>query len=128
MEPPIIDLEKYGDLYSESKLWDKIKRVARKAGLKVVYAVLLLVYALQSPDLSVADKARIYGALGYFLLPLDLIPDFVAITGFADDLAALVWALHSIYMHITPDVQAEAKAKLHEWFGNYNEEDLTLNF
>jgi len=128
MEPPIIDLEKYGDLYSEPKIWDKIKRVARKAGLKVVYVVLLLIYALQSPDLTAADKAKIYGALGYFLLPIDLIPDFVAITGFADDLAALLWALHSIYTHITPEVETKAKKKLHDWFGNYNEDELKITF
>lgn len=67
------DLQEYQDNYNESGLWNKVKKVAKKAGLKVIYLVLLLFYTLHSETVSLADKAKIYGALGYFIMPVDLI-------------------------------------------------------
>ncbi|MBR5812777.1 MAG: DUF1232 domain-containing protein, partial [Alistipes sp.] len=88
------EIEKYQENYSESGLQRKIKSAARWAGAKVMYAVLLLYYVLQSPTISKADKSKIYGALGYFILPTDLVVDFLPVVGYSDDLAALMIALH----------------------------------
>lgn len=44
------NIERYRSHYKESNLWSKIKSVAKKAGVKVIYAALLLYYVLQSPD------------------------------------------------------------------------------
>lgn len=85
--------DKYQKNYSESEFWIKLKKVARKAGVKVVYAALLLYYVLRNPATPSADRAKILGALGYFILPIDLLPDFLPVAGFTDDLAALTWAL-----------------------------------
>lgn len=76
MKPPK-DIEKYQEHYDEGKFGSKLPKVARKAGSKLVYAVLLLYYVLRSKTVSTADKSKIYGALGYFLLPLDILPDFI---------------------------------------------------
>ena len=111
------EIEKYQDNYSQNGLQRKIKAVARWAGAKVIYAVLLLYYVLQSPTISKADKSKIYGALGYFILPTDLIADFLPIAGYSDDLAALMIALHAVSSNITPEIKAKAKAKLSKWFG-----------
>ncbi len=112
------EIEKYQENYSESGLQRKIKSVARWAGAKVVYAVLLLYYVLRSPNISKADKSKIYGALGYFILPTDLVVDFLPIVGYSDDLAALMIALHAVTSNITPEIKAQAKAKLSQWFGD----------
>ena len=120
------NVEKYSSHYNESDLWSKIKSVAKKAGVKVIYAALLLYYVLDSPDVSKADKAKIYGALGYFILPLDLIPDFTPVIGYSDDLAALLWALHAVWSNVTPEIKAKAMNKLQEWFGNVGEVELDL--
>lgn len=53
----------------------------------------------------------IIGALGYFILPLDLIPDFAAGVGFTDDLGALGLALIQVAMYIDEDVKLKAKEK-----------------
>ncbi len=118
------DLVKYAKDYAPGKLWEKLTNVAKAAGLKTVYLVLLLQYVATSPEVSKADKLKIYGALGYFILPLDLIPDAIPVMGFTDDFAALLWVVRLVWVNITPDMKERAKAKLHEWFGEFDESVL----
>lgn len=118
------DIEKYQNNYSESKLLNKLMRVARWAGQKVVYAVLLLYYVLQSPDVSATDKSKIWGALGYFILPTDLILDIIPIAGYSDDLAALLIALRAVKKNITPEIKALAQAKLTTWFKSIDQKEI----
>jgi len=104
--------------YSEEKFWTKLKRYGKKAGAAVIYTVLLLYFTLQNPEVPAKTKATIIGALGYFILPLDLIPDIAAGFGFTDDLGVLGIALLQAAMYINEDIKAKAKAKLAEWFGS----------
>ena len=120
------NIESYGDNYSESKFWDKLATTAKKAGAKVVYLALLLYYVLMSPNVSKGDKTIIIGALGYLILPVDLIPDFIVGLGFTDDAAALIWAYRKISTNITPDIEQQAKAKLADWFGDVEENDIKI--
>lgn len=122
----ITDYSSYGSYFSSSELWDKVKDVAQKAGIKVIYTVFLLYYVANDKNVSASDKAKIYGALGYFILPIDLIPDFTPGVGYADDLTALLWALRAVWINVTPDIERKAKAQLRKWFGNINERDLIL--
>ena len=94
------DIEKYQGNYSEKGLLAKLSRVTRWAGQKVVYAVLLLYYVLQNPNVSTKDKSKIWGALGYFILPTDLVLDLIPMVGYTDDLAALLIALHAVATNI----------------------------
>ena len=75
MEPK--DLEKYQDNYSQEDLWDKLRKMAKKAGKEVVLKVLQLYYVLMDKNTPTKYKALIIGALGYFILPIDLIPDLL---------------------------------------------------
>ena len=117
-------IESYQSNYSESGLWKKVKSVAKKAGVKTIYMVLLLHYVLKSPDVPLEDKAKIYGALGYFILPIDLIPDFISVVGYSDDVAALTFALHAVWKNITPEIKERAQRKLREWFGYFDLSEL----
>ena len=110
------DLERYTVYYNAEKLWKKIKRHAKKIGAKAVYYALVLYYALQSPKISKKDKMIIYGALGYLILPIDLLPDFLP-GGYTDDVAGLAIAIFKIARNITPEVRAKAQDKVNEWFG-----------
>lgn len=110
------DIEKYEVKYSEKGLMKKLTRVARRAGMKVVYNVLLLYYAVQSPSVSTKDKSIILGALGYFIFPLDMLSDFIPFAGYADDYAALAWAISKVLKNVTPQVKEQAKARLQQWF------------
>ena len=118
------DIEKYQNNYSENRLIKKLSSVARWAGAKVVYAVLLLYYVLQSPNVSTKDKSKIWGALGYFILPTDLVLDFLPVVGYSDDFAALMIALHAVATNITPEIKARAKAKLATWFKNIDTKEV----
>ena len=122
------EIVKYSGHYEENAFWAKLQKFARKAGIKVTYAALLLYYVLKSPETSGKDRAKIIGALGYFILPIDLIPDFIPIAGYTDDLAALVWGVYCVIKSITPDVKAQAASKLHEWFGEFDDKELELFF
>ena len=122
------DIQKYEKHYDDNAFWEKLQRFARKAGIKVTYAALLLFYVLKSPATSGKDRAKILGALGYFILPIDVIPDFIPIAGYTDDLAALTWGIYCVIKGITPEVKANAAAKLHEWFGDFDDHLLDLFF
>ena len=118
----LIQSRKY---YSEVKLWDKVKDVAKKAGIQVIYLALLLFYTATSDQTPAKKKAIIFGALGYFILPLDLIPDAIPVVGFSDDLTALFACVKTVYECITPAIKQQAKVKLCEWFGKVEDDDLS---
>ena len=112
------DVTVYQKNYSETGFWNKLRKAAVKAGAKVVYCALLLYYILQSPGVSARDKALIVGALGYFILPVDLVPDLLPLVGYTDDLAALTGSIMAVKANLTPEIKAAAQAKLSEWFGD----------
>ena len=110
------DLGKYEKLYSKDSLMTKISRFAKKAGLNTTYYVLLLYQMLISGKTPLKYKAVVIGALGYFICPIDLIPDMMIGTGFLDDASVLLYALSMISESITPDIRSEAKNILHQIF------------
>jgi uncharacterized membrane protein YkvA (DUF1232 family) len=114
----------YSKYFSEKKLWEKIKKYSKVAGVKVIYAVLLLFYTLQDKRVDMRTKVGIAAALGYFILPSDAIFDLTPLIGYTDDLGVLMFALSQISINLTPQVKEKAKAKLAEWFGEINAEDL----
>ena len=118
------NIEKYKKNYSDSGLQRKLTKAARWVGAKALYAVLLLYYVLRSPNVSIADKSKIYGALGYFILPTDMIMDFIPVVGYTDDMAAIMWAIRTIANNITPEIKAQAKAKLGELIDKYDENKI----
>ena len=119
------NLQKYADYYNPNALFEKIKNVARKAGVKLVYIVLLLYYSTLDKELPVKDRLKVIAALGYFILPLDLIPDALP-GGFADDTAALIFVLKQVWNNLTPATKQTAHDRLLEWFGEISENELHI--
>lgn len=114
----------YGKEYSNDGFWNKIKNVFRKAGIKVVYTALTLYYTYQKKDTPTWAKGVIIGALGYFISPIDAIPDITPGIGYADDIGVLLAAVATVSAYIDGEVKQYAKAKLHDWFGDFDEEEL----
>lgn len=114
MELP--DLQKYKDKFTQQRFFDKIQRIAKRAGAKLVYVALLLYYLLQSDKVSLKDKAIIIGALGYLISPLDIVPDAIPIAGLTDDLTVLLYALNKVWTSIDDDIKKQAQDKLSKWF------------
>ena len=96
------------------ELFAKIKKVLIKAGLELTYKVLQLWYVLQKPEVPYPIKATIVGALMYFILPVDSIPDFLP-GGFVDDMAAIAFALSMATFYVDEEVNEKARKKLIEF-------------
>ena len=114
MELP--DFMNYASKFSQSEFAEKISRIAKRAGAKLVYAALILYYTLQSDKVSKSDKAIIIGALGYMISPLDVIPDAIPIAGLTDDFAVLLYVLKKVWTGIDPEIVEQARKRLSKWF------------
>ena len=106
----------FGKAFSHTGFRRKLSRYARAAGHEVVEKALWLYYAAQSPDTPRWAKTAIYGALGYFIFPLDAIPDFAAVVGYTDDLGVLAAALATVSMYITDDIKDRTHQTMGKWF------------
>lgn len=123
MKPPK-NIERYGVNYSENGLLSKLSRAVHWANAKIIYAALLLYYVLRNDAVTMADKSKIYGALGYFILPTDMVLDFIPMVGYTDDMAALMWAIHTLTKNLTPEIKAQARLKLGEIVKDYDEKKI----
>lgn len=110
------DYNKYTDDFSDGKFWDKIKEVAKKIGLKTTSYALILYYVLQKKEVPFKDKMLITGCLGYFILPIDLIPDFIPIAGYTDDVAGMIFAIKKCMDYVDDEIKQNVSNKLVSWF------------
>lgn len=122
MELP--DFMSYADRFSAKGFVEKISRIAKRAGVKLVYLALVLFYTLQSKEVPVKDKAIIVGALGYLISPLDVLPDAIPIVGLSDDLSVLVYVISKVWTDVPDDVKTRSMEKLTEWFDEDELEEL----
>jgi|TARA_R110000822_G_scaffold159476_20_gene299427 uncharacterized membrane protein YkvA (DUF1232 family) len=106
-----------GNYYSGTDFWIKLKHSAKAAGYELVEKSLWLYYAARNHNTPPWAKAVVYSALAYFILPTDAIPDFIPISGYTDDMAAIATAVTTIANYIDDDVKAKASQKLKHWFG-----------
>jgi uncharacterized membrane protein YkvA (DUF1232 family) len=101
MDPARQDLSGFGRVYSEASFQTKLRKVAGKVGGELLHKAHLLYQVLKDEATPLATKAKILGALGYFIAPIDAVPDFIPVAGFADDLAVLVYVLRQVAAHTT---------------------------
>lgn len=96
--------------------WQKIRRhLLRNAFFREVLAAYYCAFDNQTPILV---KATLIGALAYFILPTDVIPDFILGLGFTDDAAVLYTAIRSVRNHIKNRHRRMAQEKLDELLGD----------
>lgn len=122
MELP--DFMSYSNKFTNGEFLEKISKIAKRAGAKLVYVSLILYYTLQSDKVSIKDKAIIVGALGYLISPLDVIPDAIPIIGLGDDLAVLLYVLSKIG-NVSEEIKDKAKSKLVKWFDDDEMEEIS---
>lgn len=102
--------------YTAAGFWAKLGAAAGKAGRELIEKTLWLYFAAQRPQTPAWAKATVYGALGYFILPADLVPDPVPLGGFIDDLAILAFAVATIASHIDADVRRRSASVMQRIF------------
>jgi uncharacterized membrane protein YkvA (DUF1232 family) len=102
--------------FSDNNFWDKVKGYARTAGKSVLEPALKMYYSATDAATPVWAKTTIYGALGYFISPLDAVPDMLPVVGYTDDLGILLAAAAAVAAHITPEHAGRARETLRQWF------------
>lgn len=95
----------------------KARAFAASAGRKTIEIGLTLYYALIDADTPAWARTVIIGALSYFLLPVDAIPDLLPGAGYVDDAAAVAGALTTVAAHIKKDHRDRAEEVVQSWFG-----------
>lgn len=90
--------------------WPKLRRLARR--VPFLRDLVAAYYCAMDPATPFEAKAVLMGALAYFVLPLDVIPDFLAVFGFADDAAVIYGAIKMVAKHIRPEHREKAEAAI----------------
>ena len=112
----------FSQYYDRDSFWEKVKKTGKSAGHEILEKAFTLYYCLLDPDTPHMIKVTIVSALGYFIFPLDAIPDLTPGVGYADDLGALCIALTLAHAHIKDEHKQKAKKQLNILFGgNKNE-------
>jgi uncharacterized membrane protein YkvA (DUF1232 family) len=94
----------------ERGFWRKLKATCRQ--IPFVDDLVSVYYCAIDPATPLHVKAILYGALAYFVLPFDVVPDFVALFGFTDDAAVLYAAIRTVAPQIKPEHRVRAKEAL----------------
>src|SRR6476620_9331022 len=87
--------------------WKKARKFA--ARLPFAEDLLAAYYCAFDRDTPLQVKAALIGALAYFVLPFDVLPDMMPLLGFADDAAVLATALRLVASHMKPEHREAAK-------------------
>ena len=94
----------------EGGFWDKVRRtIGRVPFLDEAVAAY---YCALDRETPLQVKAILMGALAYFVLPTDMLPDFLMWFGFTDDAAVLAAAIRTVAPHITSKHRARARRTL----------------
>jgi len=108
----------YSKEFTDEGFWAKAGDYAKTAGGEVIEKALWLYYAFEQEKTPVWAKSAIVAALGYFISPIDAIPDIVPVVGYADDLGVLALAVTTVASQIDQKVKRLTKTKLKDWFGD----------
>jgi len=92
------------------KFWAKLKRFA--GSLPFTEDLLAAYYCAFDRETARHVQAALLGAIAYFVLPFDFLPDMLPVLGFTDDAAVLATAIRMVSSHITPEHRAAAHAAL----------------
>lgn len=100
----------YSNNYSESNFWNKVKSVGRT--LPFIRDAIAMYYCLIDKNTPLWVKGIIIAALGYFISPVDAIPDFLPIVGYGDDAGVIAAAFASVAAYVTEEHYKKADSFL----------------
>jgi uncharacterized membrane protein YkvA (DUF1232 family) len=99
-------------------LMDKLRPWALKAGRAATRPLLQFYYVMDDDNTSTLDRALIYAAIIYTILPMDFLPRTVyRLLGVLDDGVAMLYVYKIIKNRITPEINSKVEDTLNEWFG-----------
>ena len=110
--PPEEDVAGYAEHYSEDAFWQKLQSLPRSALGTVLEKAHLCRELLLDGNTPLWVRGTLLGALGYLILPIDLVPDFVPGVGLLDDLALLGMILANLDTLVTEEIRRRARQRL----------------
>jgi uncharacterized membrane protein YkvA (DUF1232 family) len=110
----------YNSYFSEEGFRKKVKVHYKSAGFKLLESVISLYFSFRDSDTPKWAKSVILGALGYFILPIDIIPDFIPIAGFTDDVATIAAAFATVALYVKNEHISKAKKTVIKIFNKNN--------
>lgn len=90
-----------------AKFWPKFRAFAAK--IPFAEDVAATYYCAIDTNTPVQVRATLFAALAYFILPIDLIPDILALVGMGDDMAVLTVAISMVSGHVTDEHRQKAR-------------------
>lgn len=114
------NLESYKKYFTDNAFWDLVKREAKSIGRSTVKPALTLYY-MYKDGLDIGDKLLVLGALGYLILPADLLPDAIPMFGFTDDAAAIGYVFSKLKNKATKEIKEKVEEKISQWFDKKGE-------
>lgn len=116
-EPDNDGQNRYANAFSDSSFMDKVKKHARQAGTVLLERALQMYYSARDPKTPAWARAAMFTALGYFIAPIDAVPDIIPGVGFVDDLGVLTAAIATVAIYITEDHRKKAHEMIVRLFG-----------
>ena len=96
-------------------MWQTLKRWARE----LKNEGMTLWFCCRHPDMPWLPKILALLVVGYFLSPIDLIPDFIPVLGYLDDLILVPISIYFILKLVPKPVLAESRAKAATWIAEH---------
>lgn len=97
--------------------WRVVRKVAKQGGIKLLGGALTLFFCMRDSETPAWAKSVILGALGYFIFPMDFIPDSILGVGFTDDWSVIVGAIATVAAHIKEEHKERAAVFTSRFFG-----------
>ncbi|HVM83496.1 MAG TPA: YkvA family protein [Candidatus Binatia bacterium] len=98
-----------------SDFWRRLRRLLRR--IPLIDRTLAAYYCARDPETPLYARVALFGAIAYFIMPFDLIPDFIPVVAHIDDAAVMLLALRMVGHKIKPEHHERARLTLDRWTG-----------
>ena len=100
------------------EIWDKLKTYAITSGRVATKPILTFYHVMRDSETTTLEKALIYGAIAYIVIPADLLPRrALSILGILDDAAVIAYVYNKVSSKVTAAIRNQVDTQLDEWFG-----------
>ena len=93
-----------------------IRKILINAGRTIAKPALEAFEMILDPSTPPQARVSLIAALTYLIMPIDLMPDFIPVAGFSDDLVALTAVMSLWSQYMSPEIRLRARRKLDSWF------------
>ena len=102
----------YKAAFSAAKFQEKLTTLGSRGTFELLEKAFQLYYLAKSPNVPLWAKGLVVGALGYFIVTPDAVPDITPVLGFADDLSVMISALAAVAAHLSPEIKEKVEKRL----------------